>query len=70
LFDQRLDGIAFPASCSFPKRRVVSRLRAVPAGGLVSFDITAHGTVLVTIPLRPCTRPASANAAGVPASTP
>jgi len=41
-----------------------------PAGSLASFDITAHRKVLVTIPLRPGTRPAPANAASVLASIP
>jgi hypothetical protein len=41
-----------------------------PAGSLASFGITAHGKVLVTIPLRPGTRTAPANAASAPASIP
>jgi hypothetical protein len=48
----------YPASAPFP------------AAALGRFDITAHGNVLVTIPLRPGTRPAPAQAAGVPLRSP
>jgi hypothetical protein len=48
----------YPASAPFP------------AASLASFDITAHGHVLVTISLRPGPRPAPAHASGVPRQSP
>lgn len=41
-----------------------------PAGSLDSFDITVHGTVLVTIALHPSARPTPASATGAPSSIP